>query len=103
LWAALPEVFPSSKHQRRWVHETMNVLDKMPTSVQRRAKTMIHDTHQNRQYPRRAPRKRQKNDLPGLIASLTLEETKMKLALSGVNRKEPVRQMLAPAPPIGRV
>jgi len=49
------------------------------------------------------PRERQKDGLQGLIASLTLEETKMKLALFGVNRKEPVRPLIVPAPPIGRV
>jgi len=45
LWAALPEVYPSSKHQRCWVHKTMNVLDKLPSSVQGRAKAMLHDIY----------------------------------------------------------
>ncbi len=43
LWAALAEVFPTTKEQRCWVHKTANVLDKLPSSVQGRAKAMIHD------------------------------------------------------------
>jgi len=43
LWAALGEVFPSTQHQRCWVHKTANVLDKMPKSVQPKAKSMLHD------------------------------------------------------------
>ena len=45
LWAALPEVFETSTTQRCWVHKTANVLDKMPKSVQGRAKKMIHDIY----------------------------------------------------------
>lgn len=45
LWAALPEVYPSAKLQRCWVHKTMNVLDKLPSSVQGRAKAMLHDIY----------------------------------------------------------
>lgn len=45
LWAALPEVFPTTKSQRCWVHKTANVLDTMPTSVQGRAKAMLHDIY----------------------------------------------------------
>ncbi len=32
FWKALSEVFPGTKRQRRWVHRTANVLDKMPKS-----------------------------------------------------------------------
>ncbi len=30
LWAALDEVFPTTRHQRCWNHRTLNVLDKLP-------------------------------------------------------------------------
>lgn len=30
LWAALNEVFPTTKHQRCWNHRVLNVLDKVP-------------------------------------------------------------------------
>ena len=46
FWKALPQVFPATKGQRCWVHKTANVLDKMPKSVQPRAKTLIHDIYQ---------------------------------------------------------
>ena len=34
FWKALDEVFPGTRHQRCWVHKTVNVLDKVPLSVQ---------------------------------------------------------------------
>lgn len=45
FWAALSEEFPETKEQRCWVHKTANILDKMPTSVQDRAKVHIHDMY----------------------------------------------------------
>jgi transposase-like protein len=30
LWAALDEVFPTTRHQRCWNHRALNVLDKLP-------------------------------------------------------------------------
>jgi len=43
FWKALEEVYPGTRHQRCWVHKTANILDKMPKSVQKGAKTMIHE------------------------------------------------------------
>jgi putative transposase len=37
FWKALDEAFPSTRHQRCWVHKTINVLDKLPKSVQSNA------------------------------------------------------------------
>lgn len=34
FWKALDEAFPSTRHQRCWVHKTLNVLDKLPKSLQ---------------------------------------------------------------------
>src|ERR1700752_291087 len=34
FWKALDEVFPSTRHQRCWVHKTANVLNKVALSVQ---------------------------------------------------------------------
>ncbi len=45
FWTALEEVFPSAKEQRCWVHNTANVLDKMPKSIQSNAKRMIHEMY----------------------------------------------------------
>ncbi len=46
FWAALREVFPDCREQRCWVHKTANVLDKMPKSVQGKAKSMLHEMWQ---------------------------------------------------------
>ena len=34
FWKALDEAFPATRHQRCWQHKTLNVLDKLPKSVQ---------------------------------------------------------------------
>ena len=46
FWAALREVFPKCREQRCWVHKTANILDKMPKSVQGKAKSMLHEMWQ---------------------------------------------------------
>lgn len=45
FWAALEEEYPRCLHQRCWVHKTVNILDKMPKSVQANAKRMIHEMY----------------------------------------------------------
>lgn len=45
FWAAIDEVFPETRRQRCWVHKTANILDKMPKSIQPKAKTMIHEMY----------------------------------------------------------
>jgi transposase-like protein len=46
FWAALREVYPGCREQRCWVHKMANVLDKMPKSVQGKAKAMLHEMWQ---------------------------------------------------------
>ena len=46
FWAALREVYPGCREQRCCVHKTANVLDKMPKSVQGKAKGMLHEMWQ---------------------------------------------------------
>jgi transposase-like protein len=46
FWAALREVFPETREQRCWVHKTANVLNKMPKSVQPKAKADVHEIWQ---------------------------------------------------------
>lgn len=46
FWSAVREVFPGAREQRCWVHKTANVLDKLPKSVQSKAKAMIHEMWQ---------------------------------------------------------
>jgi len=43
FWKALEEVFSETKHQRCWMHKTMNVLNKLPKSVQPKAKADLHE------------------------------------------------------------
>ena len=43
FWAALREIYPATREQRCWVHKTANVLNKMPKSIQAKAKAMLHD------------------------------------------------------------
>ena len=45
FWNALEQVFPETKRQRCWVHKTANILDKMPKSVQSKAKAQIHEMY----------------------------------------------------------
>jgi len=42
FWKALPQVFGETLRQRCWMHKTGNVLDKLPKSVQARAKDNLH-------------------------------------------------------------
>jgi len=43
FWSALREVYPEAREQRCWVHKIANVLDKLPTRLQPRAKAMLHE------------------------------------------------------------
>jgi putative transposase len=43
FWKALEEVCPTTRHQRCTVHKTVNVLDKMPRSVQPAAKADLRE------------------------------------------------------------
>jgi putative transposase len=42
FWKAVRQVWPEVRVQRCWVHKTANVLDKLPKSVQPKAKGMLH-------------------------------------------------------------
>jgi len=43
FWKALEEVSPATRHQRCTVHKTVNVLDKLPRSVQPAAKADLRE------------------------------------------------------------
>jgi hypothetical protein len=45
FWLALQEEYGPMPQQRCWVHKTANILDKMPKSVQGRAKDLIHEMY----------------------------------------------------------
>jgi len=42
FWAALEEVYPSTKGQRCWVHKTLNVLSYFPKNLHGQARDKIH-------------------------------------------------------------
>jgi transposase-like protein len=42
FWAALDEVFPSTTHQRCWMHKTSNVLNYLPLTTRSKAKDDLH-------------------------------------------------------------
>ena len=45
LWKALEEIFPSTRHQRCWVHKTVNVLNKVAPSVQVNMKADLREIY----------------------------------------------------------
>jgi putative transposase len=47
FWAALRDVYPTTREQRCWVHKTANVLNKLPRSVQPKAKADLHEIWQS--------------------------------------------------------
>lgn len=46
FWAALEEVYPTTRQQRCWVHKTGNVLNYLPKRSQPKAKKALHDIWQ---------------------------------------------------------
>ncbi|GLR99829.1 transposase-like protein [Bradyrhizobium liaoningense] len=45
FWKALDEIFPGTRHQRCWVHKTVNALDKVPLSVQATMKKDLREVY----------------------------------------------------------
>jgi len=43
FWAALREIYSSTREQRCWVHKTANILNKMPQSLHAKAQAMLQD------------------------------------------------------------
>ena len=43
FWKALQKVFDKTRSQRCWVHKTSNILNKMPKSIQAKAKQHLQD------------------------------------------------------------
>jgi transposase-like protein len=56
FWQALHEVWPRTRQQRCWVHKTANVLNKLPPSLQAKAKQDLHTIYEaaNRQDAEKA-------------------------------------------------
>ena len=45
FWKAVRQIWSETHEQRCWVHKTANVLDKLPKSVQPKAKGMLHEIY----------------------------------------------------------
>ena len=45
FWAALRKVYPATREQRCWLHKTANVLNKLPQSMQGKAKQALRDIY----------------------------------------------------------
>jgi putative transposase len=43
FWKALAEVWPKTREQRCWVHKTANILNRLPTSLQGKAKRALQN------------------------------------------------------------
>lgn len=43
FWKALPQVFPTTRTQRCWVHKTANVLNKLPKRLHGQATDLLHE------------------------------------------------------------
>ena len=43
FWNALAKAYPTTKHQRCWVHKTANVLKNLPKSMQPKVKSALQD------------------------------------------------------------
>lgn len=46
FWKALDEIFPTTRHQRCWVHKIANVLNKVPRSIQPSVKSDLREIWQ---------------------------------------------------------
>ena len=45
FWGALSEIYPKCKHQRCWVHKLRNILNKLPSGLQEKAKSKLHNIY----------------------------------------------------------
>ena len=46
FWAALGEVFPTTREQRCWVHKTANILNVLPKRLHKTAKAALHEIYE---------------------------------------------------------
>ena len=67
FWKAIEQVFPSTRHQRCWVHRTANVLNKVALSVQvNRERTFVKSmARQPARRPKRRSTSSPTNTAPG--------------------------------------
>ncbi len=82
FWKALKQIYPNTRQQRCWGHRTRNVLDKLPKSLQKEAKTRIHNI-----YTLHRHEKRRKMRLKGFSRFMRLNTPKLWNACEKPKRK----------------
>ena len=45
FWKALPQVFPTTRAQRCWVHKSVNVTSKLPKAEQKKARSLLREIY----------------------------------------------------------
>jgi putative transposase len=71
LWAALDEVFPTTRHQRCWNHRTLNILDKLPKRLWPGVRKQLH---QLAEAPSRQECERQRDALSARLRAQGQEQ-----------------------------
>ena len=89
FWQALHEVWPKTRQQRCWVHKTANVLNKLPASLQGKAKQDLHAIYEA------ANRKEAEQALDRFVAKYGAKYDKAVACLSQGPR-EPARLLRLP-------
>jgi transposase-like protein len=81
FWVALAEEYPQTQPQLCWVHKTANVLEKLPTSLQGKAKTLLHDIYL-------APTRREAEDAWARVVATFAEKYPKAVACLTAHRDE---------------
>jgi transposase-like protein len=71
LWAALDEVFPTTRHQRCWNHRVLNMLDKLPKRLWPTVRKLMHKLAE---APSRQECERQRDALSARLRALGQEQ-----------------------------
>jgi len=90
FWVALAEEFPQTRPQLCWVHKTANVLEKLPSSLQGKAKMLLHDIYL-------APTKREAEEAWERFVSTFAEKYPKAIACLTAHREELLTFYAAPA------
>jgi len=82
FWKAMTKKWPTTKHQRCWVHKTANVLNKVPKAMQPKIKEALHDiwmaeTRQNAYKAFDSCVKRFDDKYPGAMSCLVKDKESM--------------------------
>ena len=82
FWKAITKIYPETRHQRCWLHKIRNILDKLPDSVQKKAKAILQEiwraeTKSNAKKAFKAFIKRYKDKYPDAVKCLKKDEEQL--------------------------